>query len=166
MDVTMVPTLVHQIGLWLDRFEAVLSQWEFTLQRIEQAYLCMDSDSIASHCGKGEAIHAELASCKQARLEMLATARQMGMRASHFQELAVNLDDQWPALWTHRIGKLELQLDRVQRLSTSLWVGAFQSKSIVSDMLLILATGRSESATYSPTESRSIEGGFLVNEAA
>jgi hypothetical protein len=162
----MVPTLVHQIGLWLDRFEEVLSQWESILQRIEQACLRMDSDSIARHCGEGEVIHAELARCKQARLELLDTARQMGMKASHLQELAIYLDDQWPALWTHRIGKLELQLNRIQRLSTSLWVGAFQSKSIVSDMLLILATGRAESATYSPTESRSIEGGFLVNEAA
>jgi hypothetical protein len=162
----MVPTLVHQIGLWLDRFEEALSQWELTLQSVERGYLRMDSDSIASHCAQGEAIHAELASCKQARLELLDAARQMGMNASHLQELAIHLDGQWPAIWTHRIGKLELQLNRVQRLSMSLWISAFQSRSIVSDMLLILATGRSECATYSPTESRSIEGGFLVNEAA
>jgi hypothetical protein len=162
----MVPTLVHQIGLWLDRFEDVLSQWESKLQSVEQAFLRMDSDSIAKHCEEGEVIHAELADCKRARLELLETARQMGMRASHLQELAIQLDGQWPALWTHRIGKLELQLNRIQRLSTSLWVSAFQSKSVVSDMLLILATGRSGAATYSPTESKSIEGGFLVNEAA
>jgi hypothetical protein len=48
----------------------------------------------------------------------------------------------------------------------SMWVTAFQSKSFVADMLMILATGKSESATYSPSESHSHEGGFLVNEAA
>ena len=64
------------------------------------------------------------------------------------------------------ISNLELQLDRIQQLSMSMWVTAFQSKSFVADMLMILATGKSESATYSPSESHSHEGGFLVNEAA
>ncbi len=162
----MVPTLVHQIGLWLDRFGDALAQWESTLQDVEQAYLGMDSEAIAKHCKDGEVIHAELASCKRARLELLESAHTMGIKANRLQEIAIHFDSQWPALWTHRIVQLELQLNRIQRLSMSLWISAFQSKSIVSDMLLILATGRSESATYSPTEAKSIEGGFLVNEAA
>lgn len=47
-----------------------------------------------------------------------------------------------------------------------LWVIAFQSKSFVTELLLILATGSTERATYSPEELHSLEGGFLINEAA
>jgi hypothetical protein len=47
-----------------------------------------------------------------------------------------------------------------------LWVTAFQSKSYVTELLLILATGTTERATYSPNESQAQEGGFLIDEAA
>lgn len=165
-DITMVPILISQIGLWLDRFGKALDQWEHVLQLVEQAYLRSDCDGIVKHCEEGDSIHAELSNCKKVRLDLLDTARQMGLEARHLQDLSIQLDGHWPALWTHRIRQLELQLNRIQRLSTSLWISAFQSNSIVSDMLLILATGRVDSATYSPAESRSIEGGYVINEAA
>jgi hypothetical protein len=76
------------------------------------------------------------------------------------------LDAAWPALWTHRIQSLESQLLRIEQLSVSLWITAFQARDFVSDMIRILSTGRASEATYSPSEVDNREGGFLMNEAA
>jgi hypothetical protein len=162
----MVPTLLHKIGQWLDRFSDALATWESKLLDVEKAYLRSDLDAIAAHCTEGEAIHREIDDCKRERQELLDSAAAMGLNARNLKDLAVLMDTQWPALWTHRITQLELQLNRIQRLTMSLWMSAYQSKSLVSEMLLVLATGRAQNATYAPGESRSMEGGFLMNEAA
>jgi hypothetical protein len=108
----------------------------------------------------------EIAQGKQRRTDLLAEASAQGYRAGSFKELAQQLDSQWPALWTHRMRAMENQLERIQQLSVSLWITAFQAREFVSDLIRILATGRSQQATYAPSESRTHEGGFLVNEAA
>jgi len=114
----------------------------------------------------GEGIHAEIQSCKDDREQLLVSAKSLGYFAHSLKELSVQLDSKWPALWSHRISNLEHQLNRIQQLSMSLWVTAFQSKSFVSELLLILSTGDMERATYAPNESQSHEGGFLIDEAA
>ena len=162
----MVPTLIHDAGQWLDRFTDALDRWEAILSGIQKTYLLGEHSQIFSLCFEGESIHKEIEACKTQREQLLDDARSMGYSPRSLRELAVQLDSQWPALWTHRISNLELQLDRIQQMSMSMWVTAFQSKSYVAEMLLILATGKPDSATYSPGESHSHEGGFLVNEAA
>jgi hypothetical protein len=162
----MVPTLLHQIGLWLDRFSDALHRWESKLQDVEKAYLLSDLESMTIACTEAESIHQEIADCKRERQELLDQAAAMGLQARHLKELSQLMDAQWPAIWTHRISQLELQLNRIQRLSITLWMSAYQSKSLVSEMLLVLATGRADTATYAPGEARSMEGGFLMNEAA
>jgi hypothetical protein len=162
----MVPSLLHQVGQWLDRFSEALNRWESLLQQVEAAYLQSDCEAILELSKQGDSVHSEIDACKRDRLELLEQAHQAGVSVRQLKDLAVQLDGHWPALWTHRIAQLELQLNRIQRLSMSLWVGAFQSKSTVAEMLLILATGKSDTATYSPSESHSFEGGQLVNEAA
>jgi hypothetical protein len=114
----------------------------------------------------GEAIHVEIQQCKESREGLLHSAAKLGYKVHSLRDLSVQLDSQWPAIWTHRLGKLENQLSRIQQLSMGLWISAFQSKSYVSELLLILSTGKAESATYAPNESHSLEGGFLINEAA
>jgi hypothetical protein len=162
----MVPVLIHNIGHWLDTFTDVLRRWETTLHSVQDAYLTGDYERITQLCPEGESIHAEIAACKSERQQLLAEAKQLGYSVDSLKELARHLDSQWPAIWTHRITQLELQLNRIQQLSMSLWISAFQSKSFVSELLLILATGKSDVATYAPSESHSLEGGFLINEAA
>ena len=136
------------------------------LNEIQEAYLLGNYVKIAELCPVGQAIHLEIQSCKQARQALIQTASGLGYAANSLRELSVQLDSKWPSLWTHRITKLELHLSRIQQLSLSLWVSAFQSKSFVSEMLLILSTGKPDSATDSPRESHSLEGGFLIHEAA
>jgi hypothetical protein len=144
----------------------VLDRWESTLELVQENYLLGDYTEIASLSQLGESIHAEIQSCKDEREQLLVGAKSLGYFAHSLRELSVQLDSQWPALWSHRIANLEHQLNRIQQLSMSLWVTAFQSKSFVTELLLILATGTMERATYSPNESHSHEGGFLINEAA
>jgi len=162
----MVPVLIHDAGQWLDRFSHALDRWEAILNSIQETYLLGEHSQIFVLCLDGEAIHQEIEECKSQREQLLQDAGAMGYSPRSLRDLSIQLDSQWPALWTHRISNLELQLDRIQQLSMSMWVTAFQSKSYVAEMLMILATGKSESATYSPGESYSHEGGFLVNEAA
>jgi len=162
----MIPTLISDTGRWLDRFSEVLDRWESILDQVQADYLVGDYANIARLSKIGEGIHAEIEGCKNDRKELLANAKGMGFYAHSLRELSIQVDSQWPALWTHRITNLELQLNRIQQLSMSLWVTAFQSKSFVTEMLLILATGTTDRATYAPNESHSHEGGFLINEAA
>jgi hypothetical protein len=61
---------------------------------------------------------------------------------------------------------MEHQLVRIEQLSVSLWITAFQARDFVSELIRILSTGRSQEATYSSSEIQSQEGGYLVNEAA
>ncbi len=162
----MIPNFLDQIGRWLDRFGNVLNRWEGTLVLIERAYLQTNIPELTQLAQVGESIHLEISACKEERDEFLRQAARMGIQAKTIKELADHFPGQWPAIWTNRIAQLELQLNRVQRLSMTLWISAFQSQSIVSEMLLVLATGRSESATYSPAETQSNNGGVLINEAA
>ena len=162
----MIPILISDTGRWLDRFSEVLDRWESTLELVQESYLLGDYTQIASLSEVGENIHAEIQSCKDEREQLLVGAKSLGYFAHSLKELSVQLDSQWPALWSHRVANLEHQLNRIQQLSMSLWVTAFQSNSFVSELLLILATGKMERATYSPNESHSHEGGFLINEAA
>lgn len=162
----MVPVLLNEIGIWLDRFSETLDQWERMLGDLEAAYFRGDSDAIVSLCQEGERIQLEIAECKNKRSELIRRAGSFGYFVHSIKELSLQLDGRWPALWTHRISNLELQLNRVQQLTMSIWVTSFQSKSFVSEMLMILATGRSQVATYSPNESDAYEGGYLVDEAA
>lgn len=162
----MVPVLINDTGRWLDRFTEVLVRWESMLNDVQEAYLLGDYVRIAELCPAGEDIHLEVRSCQLARQELLENALNLGYHVKTLRELSVQLDSQWPALWTLRLAELELQVSRIQQLSMTMWVSAFQSKSFVTEMLLILSTGKSDTATYSPNESYSLEGGFLVNEAA
>ena len=138
----MVPVIVHDIGNWLDQFASTLDRWEKLLCELRASYLRGDQQSILLLCVTGEEVQREIARDKETRHRLLEQARELGYNAANFRELSRQLDSQWPALWTHRIQSLENQLNR------------------------ILATGRSANATYSPTESSSHEGGFMVNEAA
>jgi len=162
----MIPNLINDTGRWLDKFTDVLGRWESLLGEIQRAFLLGDFLKIADLAQLGEAIHIEIQRCRLERQGLLNQACEMSYPCKTLRELAHQLDTQWPALWTHRIASLELQLIRIQQLSMSLWVSAFQSKSFVSEMLLILSTGKADSATYSPGEVHSLEGGFLINEAA
>jgi hypothetical protein len=162
----MIPVLISDTGKWLDRFAAALDQWEATIRRIHLAYMNGNHEAILSFILEGENVFLEVQSCKEQRQQLLEDSKSFGYSPRSLKEFAMQLDTQWPALWTHRLATLELQLDRIQQLSMSMWVSAYQSKSFVAELLMILSTGKSESATYSPTESYSLEGGYLVNEAA
>lgn len=165
-DVTMIPNLISDTGRWLDRFSEVLERWETLLDQVQADYLFGDYSNILRLTPIGEGIHAEIQICKEEREKLLVEAKSLGYFAHSLRDLSVQLDSQWPALWSHRLSNLELQLNRIQQLSMSLWVTAFQSKSFVTEMLLILSTGSTDLATYAPNESHSHEGGLLINEAA
>ena len=162
----MVPILINDTGRWLDRFSQALDRWESILNQVQSDFIVGDYDNISNLCDVGEEIHATIQTCKEEREKLLLQATSLGYFAHSLKDLSVQLDSKWPALWTHRMANLEFQLNRIQQLSMGLWVIAFQSKSFVTELLLILATGTTERATYSPDESHSHEGGFLVNEAA
>jgi len=162
----MVPAIINETARWLDRFTEVLDRWESILNEVQGAFVVGNYVEIINLTSQGELIHADIESCRQDRKAMLDKASSMGYHGHSLKSLSQQLDSQWPALWTHRLAALELQLNRIQQLSMALWVTAFQSKSFVSELLLILATGNSERATYAPGDSHSLEGGFLINEAA
>jgi hypothetical protein len=162
----MVPTLVHEIGAWIDQFSDALTRWETILCDLRAAYLQGDQESILDLCQQGESIQQSIAIGKQGRIELLEKARSLGYRASSIKELSQQLDSVWPALWTHRIQSMEHQLARIEQLSVSLWITAFQARDFVSELIRILSTGRAQEATYSSSEIQSQEGGYLVNEAA
>ncbi len=150
----------------MDRFSDVLERWESILDQVQADFIVGDYSNIARLCSVGESIHAEIERCKEDREQLLLQAKGNGYFAHSLRDLSVQLDTQWPALWSHRLSHLEHQLNRIQQLSMSLWVTAFQSKSFVTELLLVLATGSTDRATYSPNESYSHEGGFLIDEAA
>lgn len=162
----MVPALVHDIGLWMDQFSDSLNRWESILVDLRASYLSGEQDAIIDLCRRGEAMQAEIAKRKQGRAQLLEKAKSEGYQASSIKELSNHLDASWPALWTHRIQAMENQLLRIEQLSVSLWITAFQARDFVSDMLRILSTGRASEATYSTSEVDNREGGFLMNEAA
>lgn len=162
----MVPTLVHEIGFWMDQFSESLNRWESILVDLRAAYLRGEQDAILELCRRGEAMQAEIAIGKQGRIDLLEKAKASGYPVASIKELSQQLDAAWPALWTHRIQSLESQLLRIEQLSVSLWITAFQARDFVSDMIRILSTGRANQATYSASEADSCEGGFLMNEAA
>ena len=162
----MIPNLISDTGRWLDRFSEVLERWETLLDQVQADFLVGDYSNIQRLSPIGEGIHAEIQICKDEREQLLVSAKSLGYFAHSLRELSVQMDSKWPALWSHRISNLEHQVNRIQQLSMSLWVTAFQSKSCVSELLLILSTGSIDRATYAPNESHSLEGGFLINEAA
>ncbi len=162
----MVPKLINDTGIWLDRFSKVLERWESILIQVEADFRRGDYSNIAGLSEVGVEIHTTIQACKDERRQLLQLATRLGYGAHSLKELSVQLDTQWPSLWTHRIANLEFQLNRIQQLSMGLWVTAFQSKSFVTELLSILSTGTMERATYSPNESHSFEGGLLINEAA
>ena len=158
--------LVEQVNAWLISFSDVLTRWENTLLSAERAYIAGQMAAIMDQIVIGESIQKELAEHKLERERILSDARLCGYTARHLRAFAEQLGAERPMGWLPRISELELQLNRVQQLSTSLWMSAMHSQSTITEMLLILATGRSDSATYHPSETQSLEGGFLVNEAA
>jgi hypothetical protein len=158
--------LIDQVNSWLGSFSQVLTRWESTLLIAERAYLAGKLAVIMEQLEVGETIQNEIAEHKAIREKILVDARSCGYTARHIRAFAEQLGAECPRDWIPKITELELQLNRVQQLSKSLWMSALHSQSTVTEMLLILATGRSDSATYHPNETRSIEGGFLVNEAA
>jgi len=162
----MIPILISDTGRWLDRFGEVLERWESILDQVQADFIVGDYSNIARLCSIGEGIHAEIENCKREREQLLLEAKSHNYLAHSLKELSVQLDSQWPAVWTIRLANLEHQLNRIQQLSMSLWVAAFQSKSFVTELLLILATGTTDRATYSLDESNSHDGGFLIDEAA
>ena len=150
----------------MDRFSEVLDRWELILNQVQADYIVGDYANIAKLSAESESIHAEIQSCRDDRQALLRHATNLGFGTHSLRGLSVQLDSQWPALWTHRIANLEHQVNRIQQLSMGLWVTAFQSKSYVTELLLILATGSIERATYSPNEPHTQEGGYLIDEAA
>ncbi|XZE20141.1 hypothetical protein SH449x_005478 [Pirellulaceae bacterium SH449] len=158
--------LAEEVNVWLDSFSNVLTRWEQTLLRAEQAYLNGQVSEIVSQTTLAESIQQEIVQHKVEREEILSRARGYGFTAHHLKAFAMQLGSECPPTWLPKITELELQLNRVQQISTSLWMSALHSQSTVTEMLLILATGRNDSATYHPNETHSLEGGFLVNEAA
>ena len=162
----MTLQLIDEINSWLRSFSDVLNRWESTLLIAEKAYIGGQLALIMEQLEAGELIQNEIVEHKSKREKILLEARACGYTARHIRAFAEQLGAECPLGWFATIDALELQLNRVQQLSTSLWMSALQSQSTVTEMLLILATGRSDSATYHPNETRSIEGGFLVNEAA
>jgi hypothetical protein len=162
----MVPTLVQEIGLWIDRFSESLTRWESILCDMRSAYLRGDQNALLELCCRGEAMQDAIQDGKRARSDLLDNARTNGYNAASIKDLSRLLDSLWPALWTHRLESMEQQLLRIEQLSVSLWITAFQARDFVSDMIRILSTGRASQATYCPSESDNREGGYLVNEAA
>ncbi len=162
----MVPAILNEIGQWLDRFDVALGHWEATLLELQTAYLQSDDQAMLALCTVGDRVQAEIAECKSERLLILERAAERGHVASNFRDLSQMLDGVWPALWSQRLRNMELQLNRIHRLSAGLWVSTFYSKSLVSDVLKLLATGQTTDATYNESETSSLEGGFLINEAA
>lgn len=160
------PIHLGPIGEWMDRFSNVLDRWENTLEQVDIAYMTLNVDELTNLCKAGETLHAEIDSCKRERDALLLSATSLGSDVKSIKDLASRAGEDWPKDWNDRLIQLELQLNRVQRMGTTLWVSAFQSHSIVSDMLLLIATGRSEAATYSDMESAAICGGQIFNEAA
>lgn len=158
--------LIDQVNSWLKSFSNVLTRWEKTLLIAERAYVNGNLAVIMEQLEIGETIQNEIAEHKAIRENILSDARSRGFTAHRLRTFAEQLGAECPVGWMPAIVQLELQLNRVQQLSTSLWMGALHSQSAVTEMLLILATGRSDSATYHPNETHSIEGGYLVNEAA
>lgn len=158
--------LIDQVNAWLRSFSEVLTRWEKTLLIAESAYVTGQLAVIMEQLETGEFVQSEIAKHKATREKILTDARSCGYTARHLRAFAEQLGAECPIGWIPKITELELQLNRVQQLSTSLWMSALHSQSTVAEMLLILATGKSDSATYHPNETRSIEGGFLVNEAA
>jgi hypothetical protein len=158
--------LADEVTAWLDSFSIVLTRWEQTLLRAEQAYLNGQISEIVAQTTMAESIQHEIELHKRQREEILSRARTYGFTANNLKAFALQLGSGCPPTWLPKITELELQLSRVQQISTSLWISALHSQSTVTEMLLILATGRNDSATYHPNETHSIEGGFLVNEAA
>jgi hypothetical protein len=158
--------LIDQVNSWLNSFSDVMTRWENTLLIAERAYVTGNLAVIMEQLEVGETIQNEIAELKAVRERILSDARSCGYTARRLRNFAEQLGAECPIGWIPAIMQLELQINRVQQLSTSLWMSALHSQSAVTEMLLILATGRSDSATYHPNETRSIEGGFLVNEAA
>lgn len=158
--------LIDQVNSWLSSFSDVINRWESTLLITERAYVNGNLAVIMEQLEAGESIQNEIAEHKARREKILSDARSCGYTAHRLRTFAEQLGAACPIGWMPAITQLELQLNRLQQLSTSLWMSALHSQSAVTEMLLILATGRSDSATYHPNETRSIEGGFLVNEAA
>ncbi|MFN7876621.1 MAG: hypothetical protein ACK5PB_14980 [Pirellula sp.] len=158
--------LIDQVNSWLNSFSDVMTRWEGILLIAERAYVSGNLAVIMEQLEVSESIQNEIAEHKARRERILSDARSCGYTAHRIRTFAEQLGSGCPLGWMPAITQLELQLNRVQQLSTSLWMSALHSQSAVTEMLLILATGRSDSATYHPNETRSIEGGFLVNEAA
>ena len=162
----MVPMYFQSIDDWLSRFGTALDRWEETLSLIEQAYSILDIERLAELCQSSTSILQEISDCKRQRDAILGLAASDGHVAKSVKDLASYSRPRWPEQWTVRLQELELQINRIRRLNTSLCVSAYQSHGVVSELLHLLATGRSEYATYSPLESDAISGGRLINEAA
>jgi hypothetical protein len=154
------------IGQWLNQFSDLLDRWEATLGAIHQAYALADLETIQQQSQVGLEIQTQIESHKRLRETLLDEFNQQGITGRSFRALSLRLGTRWPVQWTQRMTALELQLNRVHQSSLSLWVEAMHSQWLVTDMLLLLSTGRAGHATYSPTEEHSLEGGHLINEAA
>lgn len=162
----MVPTYYSSLENWLERFSNTLDRWEHTLGQLEVAYATSNLESIVQWCQVGETIHREIEACQQERNAILAGAASVGHVSEQLQELSRFSSEHWPANWTREFQKLTLQLQRVQKQSMSLWVSAYQSQTMVAELLNLLSTGNSANATYAATESETMGGGQLINEAA
>ena len=141
----MVPTLVHEIGCWLDQFGETLNGWESLLCDLRSAYLRNDEKQMDRMASEVADAHCMMGKCKTARAEILGQAAAKGFVAKNFRELSRQLDGHWPALWTHRLQSLENQVARIQQLGVSLWIHAPHSREIVSDLLQTLGEKQSTS---------------------
>lgn len=134
---------------------------------VEHAYTASAIEQINELCSSGELVHQEIAECKQEREVILSLANASGLEVTSMKELAKAEPENWEEMDPAQIfDRLEFQMQRIQRLSVALSISAHQSQSAVSELLQLIATGKSENATYSTMERDADYGGQIIDEAA
>jgi len=155
-----------ELRLWLDEFAIALENWEGWLNRVEQAYVTGEFESLHLLEGESESIQQGLIAARESRAGLIQLAVSHGFAGTSVTSLARWLGRSVSAESNSHLARLEQQLRRAQQMSTALWVTGFQAASYTSALLDILATGNSQQATYGNCERAALEGGHIVDAAA
>lgn len=158
--------VIVDLRAWFDEFTTALENWEWWLNRVEQAYVTGEFERLNQLEGESESIQRGLAAARDSRTRLIKLAAASGFAGSSVTSLIRWLGRAISADSTSRLARLDQQLRRAQQMSTALWVTGFQASSYTSALLEILATGNSERATYGTCEREALEGGHLVDAAA
>jgi hypothetical protein len=157
--------LLSEIKSYAEQLTIGLSQWHAWINAQEQTYHRGAFAELTETHAVGSKLTTRLEILHGIREGLLSKAKSLGLPSATLTHV---VRGGFPAEVQLRkqLAELTIQSASVQQRNLVMWFTAYRAVEHATRVRQIIATGDSQSATYSPTETEQLEGGRLIDHAA